>query len=215
MTLTEVLVVIIVLAVLIFIFLPNYLSNRPHPAYRSQCVNNLKQIGLAYRVWAGDHNDKFPMELSVTNGGTMGLADGRNAWINFFVMSNELSTPKVLICPLDTKSILATNWGRGFNNLNISYFIGLNADQDHPHVFLSGDDNFTIGGFSVKSGLLELSTNIPIAWADTRHEMCGNIVLADGSVQLSNNGSVQLPNNSSLPNLLRQTGAATNRLAIP
>ena len=137
----------------------------------------------------------------------MELANGRNAWINFFVMSNELNRPKVLICPLDAKSILATNFGRGFNNSNISYFVGLNADRDYSRMFLSGDDNFEIGGVSVKSGVLELPTNISIAWADTRHELCGNIVFADGSVQQLNTETLQ--------QALEQFGIATNCLAIP
>jgi hypothetical protein len=51
-------------------------------ADRIKCVNNLKQIGLAMRVWAGDNNDKYPTSL--------------------VVMSNELSTTKILVCPNDT-----------------------------------------------------------------------------------------------------------------
>jgi hypothetical protein len=65
--------------------LPPFIANHNRPL-RIECVNNLKQIGLAYRLWAEDNGGKFPMEISVTNGGTMGLGEGRNTWINFLVM---------------------------------------------------------------------------------------------------------------------------------
>ena len=201
----ELLVVVVVLAILAAILLPD--DNFSNKAVRINCVNNLKQIGLAYRLWAGDHGDKYPMDVSTTNGGTMELVDGRNAWINFLVMSNELTTPKLLYCPADVNGFSATNSWVGFNNQNINYFVGLNADTNHTQAFLSGDDNFEINGVAVKSGLLEFSTNTPIAWTVARHKFAGNIGLADGSVF-----SVTIPG---LTNLIHQTGLATNRLAIP
>lgn len=205
LTLVEVLVVIAMLAVLAAMLLPA--QSHPRKAMQIQCVNNLKQIGLAYRIWAGDQTAKFPMEVSVTNGGTMGLADGQNAWINYFVMSNELSTPKILHCPADANSFAATNFSVGFNNQNVSYFVGLDASDEYPQRFLSGDDNFEISGVPIKSGLLELSTNVPIAWTTARHNIVGNIGLADGSVQQTTTVGLQAA--------LQQTGLATNRLAIP
>jgi hypothetical protein len=48
---------------------------------RMQCINNLKQLGLAVRIWAGDNYDKYSTSL--------------------VAMSNELSTVKILICPSD------------------------------------------------------------------------------------------------------------------
>jgi prepilin-type N-terminal cleavage/methylation domain-containing protein/prepilin-type processing-associated H-X9-DG protein len=208
LTLVELLVVIVILAVLAAMLLPaNSGSHRKAVAMRIACINNLKQIGLSYRLWAGDNNDKYPMELSVTNGGTLGLADGRNAWINFFVMSNQLSTPKILHCPADMDGFATTNSWSKLNNQNVSYFVGLNAALNSPQAFLSGDDNFEINDVPVKSGLLELSSNTPIAWSAARHKFAGNILLADGSVQ-----TVTI---SALTNLLHQTGLATNRLAIP
>ena len=206
-TLIELLVVIAVLAIMFALIDFGPPPSAKRKAQRIQCVNNLKQIGLSYRIWAGDHDDKYPMEISVTNGGTMGLADDRNAWINFSVMSNELNTPRLLICPADTDRIAATNFTTDFNNSKISYFVGLDADQNNPQMLLSGDDNFSIGGVPVKSDLLELSTNAPISWTAARHKFVGNIGLADGSVQMVSN--------SGLTNLLHQTGLATNRLAIP
>ena len=206
LTRTDVVVVIAILAVLFVLLLPALVPVH-NGRQRIRCVNNLRQIGITYQLWARDNNDKFPMQVSVTNGGTMELANGRDAWINFLVTSNILSNPKLLICPQDTKSILATNFGPGFNNSNVSYFIGLDADQTNLRMLLSGDDNFAIGSVPVKSGLLELWTNTPIAWTKARHKFVGNILLADGSAQQLTTDDLQ--------KALRQTGVATNRLAIP
>jgi prepilin-type N-terminal cleavage/methylation domain-containing protein/prepilin-type processing-associated H-X9-DG protein len=206
MTLVEVIVVIVILGILAAILLP---ALAPHhcTCLKINCVNNLKQTALAFRIWAGDNDDKYPMQQSVTNGGVMEFAAGTNVWMIYSVMSNELSTPKVVFCPQDTKSVLANDFGNGFKNSNVSYFVGLNADQAHPQMILSGDDNFAIGGVPVKSGLLEVSTNVPISWTAARHKFAGNIGLVDGSVE-----SVTI---AGLTNLLHQTGVATNRLAIP
>jgi len=206
LTLVEVLVVIFVLFVLATMLLPMLAAKKK--SSKLGCVNYLKEIGISYRIWAGDNNDKYPMQVSVTNGGAMELtADGRNAWLNFLVMSNELSTPKILICPQDKKHLpTAVDFSSGLAG-HISYFVGMDADQGHPQMLLSGDDNFAIGGVPVKSGLLELSTNAPITWTAERHVNQGNIGLVDGSV-----ASVT---DSGLADLLRQTGVTTNRLAIP
>jgi hypothetical protein len=208
LTMVEVLVVIAVVVALALFFLSASFEGRPVYAPRIMCVSNLKQIGVAYRIWADNHNDKYPMQVSVTNGGVTELIVTGNVAACFQVMSNELiNAPKLLICPTDTNRIVATSFKNGLNNSNVSYFVGLDADQTNPQMLLSGDDNFAIGDIPVKSGLLELSTNVPIAWTAARHKFVGNIGLADGSVQqLTTDG---------LRRALRQTGVATNRLAIP
>src|SRR5882724_4724289 len=42
-------------------------------AYEVNCVNNLKQIGFAFKLWSRDHNEKFPFQLSTNNAGTLEL----------------------------------------------------------------------------------------------------------------------------------------------
>jgi prepilin-type processing-associated H-X9-DG protein len=202
LTLVEVLVVVLVLGVLATMILPRLAGSRR--SSRIGCVSNLKQIGLAFRIWSGDNSDKYPFHISVTNGGTMGLNNGKNAWLNFLVMSNELSTPKILVCPKDLEhQPPVTNFSWQLVG-HVSYLIGVDANEADPQAILSGDDNFEINGVSVKSGLLELSSNTPIAWTTARHNHAGNLGFADGSVQQA----------TSL--FLRQAvGLATNRLAIP
>jgi competence protein ComGC len=205
LTVVEVLVVILMLFIVAALLLPALARPKRHSG--PSCANNLKVIAIASRVWAGDNNDKYPFEISVTNGGTMELNNGRNAWLNFLVMSNELSTPKFLVCPEDTKAQpAATNFSWRLAG-HISYFIGLNAKEGDPKRILSGDDNFETNGVPIASGLLDVSSNTPIGWTSVRHNCRGNFIFADGNWQPFSN--------SSLTNWLHQTGLATNRLAIP
>ena len=205
LTLVEVIVVIAVLVIAVALILPA-LAMAKRKTSKISCANDLKQVGIAFRLWEGDNNGKYPMVVSVTNGGAMELIATGNVAACFRVMSNELNTPKILLCPEDTRRVLATNWST-LNNSNISYFVGLEAVESKPQMILEGDDNFAIGGVPVKSGVLQLLTNTPIAWTKGRHKLYGNIGLADGSVQqLTTDG---------LQQALQRTGVATNRLAIP
>jgi prepilin-type processing-associated H-X9-DG protein len=202
-----VVVVIVTLVLLAAVLLPAFLSDRPIPAHRIVCLNNLKQIGLAFRFWADDHDGRFPFEIPITNGGTLELAATGDALATFQIMSNELSNPKLLLCPADTNHVLATSFGAGLSTKNVSYFIGLDAIGNKKNALLSGDDNFERTGTAIKPGLQFISANTMYFWDTDRHNRSGNIGLADGSVQRLKN--------SDLLNLFRQTGFATNRLAIP
>ncbi len=201
----EVLMILTVVG-LLFCLSIAWLIQARHRAGSICCNCNLKQIGLSFRVWEGDQGDKYPMQISVTNGGSMEMVAAGNVAQNFLVMSNELGTPRVLHCPED-KTHTVANLFHGLANFNVSYFVGVDVIETDPQALLSGDGNFEISGVPIRPGLLELSSNTPIAWSAARHKFRGNIGLADGSVQSANN--------STLTNWLQQTGLATNRLAIP
>jgi len=86
-------------------------------AQHINCVNNLKQLGLAFRIWSGDNKDRYPCNVSTNDGGTMELCardqDGfdRNGFLSLQVMSNELSVTMILVCPQDKGRHWATNFG--------------------------------------------------------------------------------------------------------
>ncbi len=210
LTLVEVMVVILVLAIVVAMIMPALSASR-HKNQNINCQNKLKEIGQAFNSWQGDHNGKFPMQVSVANGGVMELAASGNVAACFQVISSRLTSPKVLICPTEKIRSPAMNYSSGFDNSNISYFVGLDANTNFPQAFLSGDDNFTFKGAPVKSGVFNLSTNANqnFEWDQTRHGgMTGNLCFSDGSIQNSYPFRLrweQLPN----------TGLATNRFAIP
>ena len=180
MTLTEVLVVVIVIAVLIFMILPTLMLPQRRVA-KINCRSNVRQIEIGFRIWEGDHGDKYPMQVSSAEGGASELANKGDVVAIFQVMSNELATPKVLICPADTNGCYADNFCVNFGRTNVSYFVGLDATEENTNSILVGDDNFAIKGEPVKPGVYELTSTTPVAWTSERHHFSGYIVLAGGS----------------------------------
>jgi hypothetical protein len=97
------------IAMLAALMLPA-LAKAKSKAQTISCVNNMKQIGLAARIWANDHQDKFPPD--------------------FITMSNELNTPRILVCPGDSSKAKALDWSQFNENENVTYeFLLPNANE--------------------------------------------------------------------------------------
>lgn len=123
------------------------------------------------------------------------------------VMSNELASPKVLVCPADKGRKMATNFW-SLRDINISYLLCLDAKADgDPGMWLAADWNITNNrNISIRSVLL-VPTNSAVGWTDTLHKKNGNVLLVDGSVQQFSNSKL----NASLRSLTN----SPLRLAIP
>src|SRR5439155_548362 len=170
-----------ILAILACILAP--MLNKAYMRSQASCCNcNLKQIGLAFKTWAVDHTNSFPMEISTNLGGTREYAATGDVFPHFQAISNELSTPKLLNCPADSERGSVTRFDANFDNTRISYFVGVDAVSATGQMFLSGDRNVT-NGIALKNGILELTPHLPAGWTHDLHNQAGNLSLADGSVQ--------------------------------
>ena len=165
------------------------------------CESNLKQIGVTFRTWDGGYNSLYPMLYYTNADGSAKYADGSNVFRYFQVMSNQLNNPKILTCPSDKRG-----WARDFEHLknqNISYFVGLQADETWPSMLLSGDRNLVTNGVDVVPGLVIIRPDTKVDWSAKMHNLTGNFGLADGSVQKGSSRTFQMFINNAGTNMIR------------
>jgi prepilin-type N-terminal cleavage/methylation domain-containing protein len=199
-TLIELLVVLAIIAILAALLLPA-LAKSKAKAQRTACLNNQKQIGLSFTLWAGDHNDKFPSTVDAAEGGSKSRYQ---TWQHFITMTNELVTPKILHCPSDREKQIANDFSssamglRNLTNAAISYAVGTGARPDRPAMHLAGDRNLLgkelqgCGPSAIFGVITQLRVADDPRWNNTLHVNVGNMVLADGSAhQLTQIGLAQ------------------------
>lgn len=208
----DLLIVVMTVVLFLGVFLPT-LTRPKRGGTRINCVSNIKQIGLAFRMWSNDHDETFPMNLSasVTNGGTLEYALTGEVWRHFQIISNEVNTPKVFSCPEDKKRSRTANWQEFTNNSHLSYFVGLDADEIKPQTILSGDRNLTSATIKPVKGVLNITANDTVEWTKDVHNLNGNIGLGDGSAQQVRSHSLS----KQLTAAFLSTTQTVHRLALP
>jgi prepilin-type processing-associated H-X9-DG protein len=204
LTLIDVLVIIIIVLILAGLLMPSMGGGSKQKASRITCVNNLKQVGLSFRLYAGDNRNRYPMNISTNDEPVVNEATP--VYRYFKMIANDLGTPKIVICPEDEKRKPA-NAFTNFSNRNISYFIGLDAHGMLPQSMVSGDRNIT-NGVAPRRGILRLTTNQVVGFTEEIHNQQGNIALGDGSVQ-------QVSSKRLRSEIIPYTGFATNRIKLP
>jgi competence protein ComGC len=206
-TVVELLILISILLLLACVLFPSLAYQKRHARQRD-CIKNLKQVGVAYRTWTLDGGDRYPAQVDVKSGGAKEEVEKGHVFLNFLVMSNELITPKILVCPQDDGKLPAKNFNSRFSDTNVSYFVGADAVDTFPQMFLNGDRNLAFENKPLPPGIFIWTSNkSDLSWTKTIHNSCGNVGLADGSVQFFDSRNLALA--------AAHQSAETNRLVIP
>ena len=154
-------------------------------ARQVRCLSNLRQVGLAFQMFAQLHDTQYPMNVPIRKGGSKEYVPTTNAYRHFQVLSNTLEMPRILICPDDRLRSSAENWGN-LNNEQISYFVGLDASPGRSCDFLSGDQNDT-NRIMTYGIALRTTANNAAGWTRSAHGEVGNVLFADGRAEQLDN----------------------------
>ena len=117
-TLIELLVVIAIIAILAALLLPA-LAKAKAKGQEIYCLNNIKQLTLAAKMYSGDNGDRFAWTFTLVGG-----QQNRTSWFNYLLPYQE--TKKTLRCPskpFKTKETIY-DFGRTTNNYSANFRLG-------------------------------------------------------------------------------------------
>jgi len=132
-TLIELLVVIAIIGILASMLLPA-LAKAKRKAKRVKCLNNLKQIGVAFKGFTAENNSRMPWLLTKRNGDSCYHGDWsestdiRHLW-HGTGLGNSI-TPEILLSPCDP-DLKANNEMEGST---IDHDIAINAQSYSVHL---------------------------------------------------------------------------------
>ncbi|MGI5818218.1 MAG: prepilin-type N-terminal cleavage/methylation domain-containing protein [Armatimonadota bacterium] len=171
-TLIELLVVIAIIAILAAILFPVFARAR-EKARQSSCLSNVRQLGLATLMYAGDHDEVLPVAIG-------GLPDWSQFWSTVELLQPYVRNTQISVCPSDPVGAV-----------NFTSFTGLGR---YSYVWNRAAFAYMVPG--MPSGTVRSLASIPwpsettcffdgtmvgmALWAEARHNDGVNVSFFDG-----------------------------------
>ncbi len=201
----EVLVVIACVVILVAFLVP--MRSHPDRSPMSWCMSNVRQINIGFIMYASDNDGKFPIQTSVTNGGTMEFLDRNQTFPHYQKLSQYIRSMPVLVCPANKKRSAAIDYDH-LTDTNVSYFLNADIFTNKPsQSIMAGDHHLQADGAAVHHGTFTVKSNMDLAWTSELHQKRGILGFVDGHAEVSRGDDLNA--------MFQRQGLGSARLSVP